>query len=118
MNDLDPYKLFSYIFGVSSVSGLAALLRSGQALTFRAVLSAFLNSGLFGVGIAMVWTHLYGMQYPWFMVGVSLLAGLGGISLMDFAYTVLMDLAKNYASRAAESLPLPEHTQKDSGKHE
>lgn len=97
MDERDPITLFSIAFGLSSVAGLAALLRNGRALTWRLILSAALNSGLFGIGVAMIWYNYYGgAQHPWFMLGVSLLAGLGGASLIDLCYTCVQNGIKNY----------------------
>ncbi len=80
-----PIEAFASVFGISSFAGLAALLRSGKQLTWRAVASAMLNSGLLGLGIAMLWFKYYdGAQNIWFLFGVSLLAGLGGTVMVDF----------------------------------
>lgn len=96
----DPLRLFGLSFGISSVAGLAALLRSRQKLTTRYILSACLNSGCFGAGVAMIWYEWYGgAQYPWFMLGVSLLAGLGGTSLMDFVFETVREVLRAYAQQ-------------------
>lgn len=108
VHDQDPYRFLAYIFGVTSFAGLAAILRSGQKLTMRSVLSAVLNSGLFGVGIATLWMHLYpDLQHPWFVVGVSLFAGLGGVSLMDFLYQACQNGFNIYVTRIAQGAALP-----------
>lgn len=102
MNERDPVTLFSIAFGLSSVAGLASILRNGKQITWRMCVSATLNSGLFGMGVAMLWYHFYGgSAYPWFMLGVSLLAGLGGASLVDFFYQVVQDGFRNYINAVA-----------------
>jgi len=110
MHDRDPYTLFTASYLLSSFAGLAALLRSGIPLSWRLVTSAFLNSGLLGVAVAMIWTELYGdVKYPWFMLGVSILAGLGGTSLVDFVFQLIREGLRAYAERLQKSLPtLPE----------
>ena len=108
MNEKDPNQIFGFVFAVSSVAGLASLLRSSQPLTTRNVLSAFLNSGMFGLGVAVVWYEYYGgAAHPWFMIGISLLAGLGGTSMLDFAIQLAQSSFTSYASRIAAAAPLP-----------
>jgi hypothetical protein len=107
MSARDPYTLFTASYLLSSFAGLAALLRSGLPLSWRLVASAFLNSGLFGVAVAMIWCELYGeIKYPWFMLGVSILAGLGGTSLVDFAFQCFRESLRAYAERLQQSLPV------------
>ena len=87
---LDPIKAFLAVFSISSFAGLAALLRSGRKLDARAVASSMLNSGLLGLGIGFLWWKYYsGEQNVWFLFGVSLLAGLGGTTMVDFAVQVM-----------------------------
>jgi len=107
MQDNDPYTLFGVTFGISSIAGLAALLRSKQELTQRLVISAFLNAGLFGTGVAMVWYECYGGKaHPWFVMGISLLAGLGGTTLLDFCLQGAGVLIQNYSQRLGNALPV------------
>ena len=77
--------LFALIFGGGSLGGLAALLRSNNALTKRNVFSAMLNSGLIALVIALVWWANYRDTNLFFLVGISILAGLGGATTLDFA---------------------------------
>lgn len=113
MQERDPYTLFTMSYLLSSFAGLAALLRSGIPLSWRLVISAFLNSGLFGVAVAMIWTELYGeIKYPWFMLGVSILAGLGGTSLVDFAFQLIRESLRTYAQRLEKSVPVIPERQK------
>lgn len=88
MNRLDLVRLFLAIFGISSLAGLAALLRSGRDLTLRSVASSLLNSGLLGTAIGMFWYHYYPANIVFVFV-VSILAGLGGMSLLDFLLMVI-----------------------------
>lgn len=108
MDEKNPYHIFGLAWGLSSFAGLAALLRSGQPLSKRLIASAILNSGLFGLAVAMIWRELYGeTRYPWFMLGVSLLAGLGGNSLLDFAIQAIQSGLKIYADRVGQAAPMP-----------
>ena len=98
MDDRDPTSVLGLAFSLSSVAGLAALLRSNQQLTTRAVFSAFLNSGLTGGVIGAIWWNWYGGSgHPWFMLGVSTLAGLGGPVFLDFILQLSQDSLKDWA---------------------
>lgn len=106
MDERNPNQLFGFIFTVSSVAGLASFLRSSQPFNARYVISAFLNSGLFGVSVAAIWYEYYGgAAHPWFMVGVSILAGLGGTSAIDFGLQIFQEVLRSYAVRASSEAP-------------
>jgi hypothetical protein len=70
--------LFAAAFVVSALGGLAALLRSGRPLTRKAVASYTLNSGIVGLGIALVWFHRLRDELE-LLVGLCVVAGLGGM---------------------------------------
>lgn len=75
---------------IASFAGLAALLRSKQALSIRNILSATMNSGIVGMVVGLTWYQLFdGEEHVFFMICVSALAGLGGTSLLDFLLTVV-----------------------------
>ena len=81
--------LFS-AFGISSFAGLASLLRSDKEITVRMVVSAMLNSGILGLVIALLWYNYYeGKGNIYFLLGVSGLAGIGGMSMLDFVVETL-----------------------------
>jgi len=107
MDDYGPLKIFICIFGISTLSGLASLLRSDKPLTVRSVFSAMLNAGLFGMSIAMIWELMYGIKHVWFITGVSLIAGLGGTTLMDVVYLTVQGGLKIYVERLSQAAPLP-----------
>lgn len=109
----DPVRLIGYTFAVSSLAGLAALLRSGQEITPRQLAAATLSAGLLGSGIMLVWWDWMGGRFPWFMMGVSLLAGLGGVNMLEFAIQLIQQAARAYVMRAADTLPLSEHYRTD-----
>lgn len=80
-------KLMAAVFGVTSLSGLAALLRSGKPITWTAVVSTMLYSGLIGSAIFAMLYSRFAEDVP-LLIGVSILAGLGGGSLLDFIKAV------------------------------
>jgi len=73
------------IFPITSLSGLANLLRSEQTITKRAVVSVILNSGLFGVSVAAGMLHKFGDDSILLVITISILSGLGGNAAIDFA---------------------------------
>jgi hypothetical protein len=75
-----PWLLFGGIFFVASIGGIAALLRGKQKITQRAFWSACLNSGLLGVGIALL---LFDRLPLHSVVAISILSGVGGASILD-----------------------------------
>src|SRR5687768_16849941 len=83
MDKLNPIYVFLSAFGVSSFAGLAALLRAGKQVDLIATASATLNSGLLGLAIALVWYHKF-QDNIYFLIGICVLAGLGGATLVDF----------------------------------
>ncbi len=84
----NPLWVFVSSFLVSAFAGVAALLRSGVSLTRLRVLSAVLNSGLVGLAISLMWyAHMKDNVY--FLVGVSAVAGLGGMTTVDFVAAAL-----------------------------
>jgi len=83
----DPFYVVLACFSVSSLAGLASLLRSGKPLTWYAIFSAVLNGGLLGVAICLLWYN-YFENNVFFLVGLCVLAGLGGMSLLDFILVI------------------------------
>ena len=82
---VDPLRLFSAVFGLSSFAGLASLLRSGRPVSPLAIASAMLNSVLLGLGIFLLWYNYFRSgDNILFLVGVCLFAGLGGATVLDF----------------------------------
>jgi len=89
---LTPLQVLAACFTISSMAGLAALLRSGRDLNWRAVLTAILYSGTFGLIYGLVWFNYFdGVdQNFFFLIGTSGLVGLGGVSLIDFVVQGLL----------------------------
>lgn len=96
----EHWMLFFGIFLFSSVGGLASLLREGETLTARQVLSAALNSGLAGMACALIlWKRFHGEDLH-LLLGISVLAGFGGTTLLDF----LVQIAKERVRVATKFL--------------
>lgn len=89
MNHTMPYRnnteitFFGFVWVLSSLCGLAAMLRSGQHITSRLVWMSLTNSGFFGLGIGL-WLH--NKLPPHELIAVSLFAGLGGMSVIEFFF--------------------------------
>ena len=79
----DPLQVLSACFALSSVAGIASELRNKGAVNFRRILSAALYSGTLGLVIGLLWYQYWSETDAYFLVGVSGLAGFGGISLVD-----------------------------------
>jgi ABC-type uncharacterized transport system permease subunit len=84
MDNKNWFYLIVGVFFASSLSGLAALLRSRQKITKRAVTSSLLNSGFCGLACALLMIHKLGAESVPLVVAISILAGLGGTSVIDF----------------------------------
>jgi hypothetical protein len=80
--------VFISAFCVAGLAGLAALLRSGKPLTWISVLTALLNSGLLGLGISLLWYTKF-REDVHFLVGICLMAGLGGMNTVDWILAAL-----------------------------
>lgn len=86
-NKLDPLTLFVLSFLISSLAGVAALLRSSQELTVRTILSVILNTGILGLGISLL-LFTYFKDNAYFLIGLSVFAGLGGLTFVGFILQV------------------------------
>jgi hypothetical protein len=103
------YSWYLLLFGVGSLGGFAALLRSTQLLTVRYVLSAVLNSGLAAVAVSgsLVWwwsveVTLTRPQYA-LSLCVAIVTGLGGNVVIERVLAeftgAIKVLVESYASR-------------------
>lgn len=86
---LSSLQFLTSAFALSSVGGLAALLRSQRPLTIRSILSATLYSGFVGLMIALTSYSYFGVTNPYFLLGVCCLAGIGGTTVLDFILQAL-----------------------------
>lgn len=89
---LSPWQVLLSCFSLASFGGLAQLLRSGYRLRWRNVIAALLYSGLCGLIIGLLWFHHFGgsrHDNHYFLIGVSGLAGVGGVSFLDFVAQIM-----------------------------
>jgi len=94
MDRWTPLQVLISAFSISSLAGLAALLRSEKQLSIRVVLSTILYSGMSGVIIALIWYRHFGSAGNgegsiFFLLGISGLAGIGGTTMLDFVVEVI-----------------------------
>lgn len=82
MTDLSPLGVFAAAFLLSGFAGLAALLRLGRAVTWWAALTYFLNCGLLGLGLGLLWYAQF-RDNVYALVGLCVLAGLGGMATLE-----------------------------------
>lgn len=81
---MSPFYVFLSAFLCSSFAGLASLLRSEKKLTWLNITSSFLNSGMLGMAISLIWyTKYQEANNIFFLVGLCTLAGLAGHSAVD-----------------------------------
>lgn len=93
--------LFLTAFGVSAFGGLAALLRSNAKVGGKAVASSMLNCGILGLALSLVW-YSYFPNNPHLLVGLCILAGLGGIKGVEFVLDTAKRLATTFAKQKEE----------------
>lgn len=102
MNEASHNPIFMWLLAVAGASfaGLAALLKSGEKITLRAFAAASLNSGVAGSVIFFLGYGRFADDTT-FLVGVSILGGVGGATTLSFglelAKTVLRAVAGRYA---------------------
>lgn len=75
---MEPLKILGITFLLGGLAGLAALLRSTDRLTRRAICSAILNSSLLSMGSAALWWWYSPESNFILLMAVSILIGLGG----------------------------------------
>lgn len=75
---------------VSALSGIAAVLRTEKDFTLFRVIVVTFNATLLGLGLSMIW-YTYFEKSPNILVGLCILIGLGGTSIMD----VIINAFKN-----------------------
>lgn len=78
----DSLTVFVLASVVSALSGIAAILRTEKEFTLFRVAVVTLNATLLGLGLAMVW-YAYFEKNPNVLVGLCILVGLGGTSVLD-----------------------------------
>lgn len=84
----DSLALAVVAFFGASFAGLATQLRSGKIPDRWSICSAMLNSGLMGAIIALLGQKTFSEDPP-YLLGMALLAGMGGASLLDFFFALV-----------------------------
>lgn len=120
----DPLKVMAIISALNALAGFASLLRSGEEVTFRSVLTSTLNSSLIGLAIALLWWQKYGGEDTsiYFLMGVSLMAGLGGNTTFYFITEMIkrkygLDLSPKGKDRGATDATDKEEAEPDDPKN-
>jgi hypothetical protein len=86
----DPLRVLISAFALAAIGGLASLFRGKAEITYRTSAAAMLYSGLSGLTIALIWYNKYQSEGNiYFLLGVSVLVGLGGVSVADLAMQVM-----------------------------
>ena len=83
---------------IGAAAGLAALLRSKQEATPRAIAAALVNSGLLAGALCLIMFHFDPDAILW-NIGISVLSGLGG----NTAIGIVIQLWKNYVKALVKS---------------
>ena len=82
--------VFASAFGVAAFAGLATLLRFARKISKLAVVSAMMNAGFLGLAIALLWyRHYEQARNIHGLIGVCVLAGMGGSTLTDLLISLL-----------------------------
>ncbi len=111
---INPLTAFWSAFGIASFAGLAALLRSGKAITPLSIFSAMLNAGLIGTAICLLWyTKFRSEDNIYFLIGVCALAGLGGTTVLDFVIQLCKKGGVSITISPSHDEELPEGQKKD-----
>ena len=84
----EPWVIGMLAFLGASFAGLSQQLRAGKELTWRAIAAAMLNSGFIGAILALIGYKTFADNLP-YLIGISLLAGIGGASMLDFLLLML-----------------------------
>ena len=82
-NQLNPLWLFILAFMIAALAGVATVIRTVERITVRVVTTAILNSGALGLSIALI-LFTWCKDNTWFLLGLCLLAGLGGMTALGF----------------------------------
>lgn len=89
---MSDYSVFVFAFSLSAFAGIASLIRTGEKrkITRIAVFSSFLNSGLLGLCISLLWYTQY-RENTEALVGMCIIAGLGGNKSIEYVVKVFRE---------------------------
>jgi hypothetical protein len=88
VTEYSPIWVFFVAFAISALAGIAAFLRSGNAIKVVSVLTSGLNSGLLGLAIALVWYEQYKSNI-YMLMGFCVISGLMGAAGLDFVINLI-----------------------------
>lgn len=94
MLKLEAFLVFLFALVCSGAAGLAAMLRSRDTLCWKGMISSFLNSGLLGLAISLVW-YVRFQENLYMLVGICVLAGLGGVATVELALNIFKERMTN-----------------------
>jgi len=112
----DPIWVFLSALAISSFGGVAAKLRSKEAVTCKTLIAAFLYSGVVGLCVCLtLYSYFDARNNIPLLLGISGLAGIGGANIVDLVYLILGGKIKLVFT----AIPAPELTeQHDTGETE
>jgi hypothetical protein len=87
--------IFASAFAVSALAGLASLLRSDKPVTWKSATSHASNCGILGLGISLLWYSEF-KDNAQFLVGLCVLAGLGGMATVELFVELGRKLASSF----------------------
>ena len=87
IKDYDPLRYFASVFLLTSVAGLCAILRAGKIPEKSRIVACTVTSGLMGMAFAMFGAEYY-PNLPLSFTAIAILAGIGGMTTVDFTLTV------------------------------
>ena len=95
---ISPIRTIVAAFGLSSFAGLVAHLREGKPWTVGSILVAACASGCMGAAITMIWYTKF-QDNIYFLVGIVLLASLGGRPVVDAVTTDFLMILRRWMIR-------------------
>ena len=96
--DLSPLQVFISCFGISALAGFFTHLRSNKPINLRETIAVTFYSGMLGLVIGLLWYNYFAPANYYFLIGVSGLAGLGGITISHAIVRSLQRAILNFPS--------------------
>ena len=88
---VEPVRVFCAIFGLSALAGISLVVSDKRKeCSVRALLGSFMVSGIIGLVIGLIWWSKFGNTDLYFLIGVSMLAGMGGNSTLGLLYIIFI----------------------------
>lgn len=87
-NIFSPVGVFAAASLSSGTAGIAAYLRSGKPVSWLAIITAGLNSGLLGLAISLLWYRQFADNI-YSLLGICVVTGLTGAAGLDLLLTII-----------------------------